>query len=144
MVTLLGPGGSGKTRLAIQTAREFTLKDQHHFPDGIWFIALASLNESDSVPSAIAQMINYCPQNLAEKLDNQLLEYLKNRRMLLVLDNIEHLVNEENQSFLGQVLSQASGVSMLVTSRVRLNLRGEYLIPVEGLIVPTKCSACPT
>lgn len=138
VVTLLGPGGSGKTRLAIQIASELTSSAGEHFPNGIWFAALAPLSDPEQIPSAIAQAVNFSLQSEPGQPEQLLIDYLRNLRLLLVLDNCEHLLNDASRQLLSKLVSQAPGIKLLATSRVRLNIHDERLHPVEGLSLPPR------
>jgi predicted ATPase len=124
LVTLTGPGGSGKTRLALQSAAE--LLDE--FPDGVFFVALAPLDRSELVVPTIAKTLALREAE-GERVDQTLERYLRHRRLLLVLDNFERLLDAS--AAVAQLLSAASGVSAMVTSRIPLHLAAEreYSVP---------------
>ncbi len=129
LVTLTGPGGIGKTRLAIQTAEE-------HAEDmalACWFVDLSPVLEAPLVLPAIAQALGVQPSADQELLDT-LKHFFQQRQDLLVLDNFEHLVEAAPQ--VGALLSAARGLKILVTSRVVLHLAGEYEFSVPPLPVP--------
>ncbi len=129
LLTLTGPGGIGKTRLALEVAAA-----QHQlFPDGVCFVPLASLNSAQFIVPAIADALEFTFSGTAEP-QRQLLNYLREKRLLLVLDNIEHLVAGVN--LLAELLQYAPEVKLLVTSRERLNLPGEWTFEIQGLPVP--------
>ena len=129
LLTLLGPGGSGKTRLAIEAA-EGLLTDYQH---GVFFVNLAPVQSVEMIPSTIAAALRY---SFYEKgtPDQQLIDYLRNKQMLLILDNFEHLL--EGACFLLDILTAALGVKILVTSRTRLMVTGEYIFDVWGMAYP--------
>ena len=135
-ITLVGPGGIGKTRLALQAADQ----RRNEFAQGIAFIPLASVGAVDAVIPAIASAIDlafYGP--IDPKV--QLLNYLREKQMLLVLDNVEHLLVEGPLSrtiadLLIEMLQKAAQVKLLVTSREALNLQGEWSFEVQGLAFP--------
>jgi predicted ATPase len=118
LVTLTGPGGSGKTRLALQAAAE--LADE--FADGVFFVPLAPLGDARAVPGAAAQALGLRP-------DDDLYAYLASRRLLLVLDNAEHLDGVE------QIVADmlVGDVVVLVTSRSPVHLSAELELAVEPL-----------
>lgn len=119
LLTLTGPGGSGKTRLALQAAAE--LSDE--FLDGTFFAALAPLRETQAVRSTVAQAVGLQP-------DDDVAGWLSSRRVLLVLDNLEHL-----QGVAGVVAELLVGeVVMLATSRAPLHLSAERELPVDPLL----------
>jgi predicted ATPase len=126
LVTLTGVGGVGKTRLAIQVATEVV----DRFPDGVWFVDLAPVRDSDLVPSAIARVLNVLQvpgRSLAESIGDQ----LQDKIALLVLDNFEHVVRAA--SILPQLLGRSPGCRVLVTSREVLRVSGEREFPVSPL-----------
>jgi predicted ATPase len=129
LVTLTGPGGTGKTRLALRTATDLV----DHFEDGVYFVDLAPIREPESVLAAIAQTIG-----LRETSDRPLLDKLKGglraRMMLLLLDNFEQVTAAAPQ--MGELLRDCPQLKLLVTSREALRLRGEHVFPVPPLAVP--------
>lgn len=127
LVTLLGPGGIGKTRLAIAVAENMIAGRQ--FPDGVFFVPLAGLTGSDRISSAIAESL----QLRLEQGETQLISYLKDRRLLLVLDNFEHLL--AGTDLVGRLLAAAPNLQIVTTSRERLRLHGEQLYPIQGLAI---------
>ncbi|MBN1934256.1 MAG: AAA family ATPase, partial [Anaerolineae bacterium] len=137
LLTITGPGGMGKTRLALTVADQL-VQDAANVPfaDGVFLVALADLDDPDHIATAIADAIGLHFLSSREKLAWQLVKYLRRKRMLLVLDNFEHLLDEMSLHFVIQVLAATPGIKMLVTSRVRLNLQGEQGFPLYGLDVP--------
>ena len=129
LLTLVGPGGIGKTRLAIEAA--YHSKDL--FPDGIWFVPLAALNSPVLLIQAIADALDYRFQDPA-KPQAQLLRYLHEKRTLLILDNAEHLLDDVG--VFTEILNNCQQVKLLVTSRERLNLQSEWVFEIQGLPVP--------
>jgi predicted ATPase/DNA-binding SARP family transcriptional activator len=132
LLTILGPGGMGKTRLAIQAARN----EADRFVHGACFVDLTPVTESERLPSVILQALAVTGQGAADT-QAELLRFLRDRHVLVVLDNFEHLV-EEGATLLSAMLHRAPKVKLLVTSRVRLNLREEWLAPLEGMEVPVE------
>lgn len=129
LVTILGAGGSGKTRLSLEVAtRQLEL-----FEDGVYFVPLAALDTPESLVTAIAEAMQFTfrPQ---EPSHQQLLGYLQAKTLLLVLDNFEHLL--ESVALVQELLQKANEVKILVTSRQRLNLSGETLFHLNGLDFP--------
>ena len=118
LVTLSGPGGSGKTRLALQLAAD-SVDD---FPDGVWWVPLAAITEPQLVLPAIARTLG---------ITSDLASYLGTKRLLLLLDNLEQVI--ECASDIGGLLARASGVRILVTSRELLRIDGEREHPVGPL-----------
>ena len=130
LITLTGPGGIGKTRLALQAANEL-LGD---FPDGVWLVELAPVTGPDLVPQAIASALGVTEQpgrSLADTLEN----YLSSRRLLLVLDNCEHLV-DATAHLADRLLRSCPEVRILATSREALGIGGETIRRVPSLSVP--------
>ncbi len=135
-ISLVGPGGIGKTRLAVATA------EQHRaaFSHGVAFIPLASVGSAEAAVSAIAgaiQLTFYGPHE--PKV--QLLNYLSEKRMLLILDNVEQLLPEvplqgNIVELMLDILQRAPGVKLVVTSREVPNLQGEWVLEVRGLAFP--------
>jgi len=129
LLTLVGPGGIGKSRLAIQAAEEHLSA----FSDGVWFVPLASVGSVDLLPSTIMEALDIA-RSRGTTPKEQLLNYLRDRTLLLVLDGFEELL--EGTTLVTELLRTAPGIRLLVTSRERLNLRGEWLFPLRGMEVP--------
>src|SRR4030095_16998432 len=130
LVTLMGPPGIGKTRLSIASARA-SLPD---FPDGVFFVALAVLDDPNSISSAIIQALGYVERGNNSQKD-QLKESIGNKQMLIVLDNCEHLI-EEVASTTSSLLSACPRLKMLATSRESLRISGESLYLVPAFDIP--------
>jgi predicted ATPase/DNA-binding CsgD family transcriptional regulator len=128
LLTLTGPGGVGKTRLALQVAADVA----DAFPDGVWFVALAAISDPDLVTSAIAQALHVGDFG-AEPLTQRLIGFLRDKRLLLVLDNFEHIM--EAAPFVAVLLTACPQVTVLVTSRGRLRVSGEFEYAVPPLAV---------
>ncbi|TNE47150.1 MAG: tetratricopeptide repeat protein [Deltaproteobacteria bacterium] len=129
LFSLLGTGGTGKTRLAIELAQRVAGKP-HPFRDGIYWVSLSSLAQTDRLPSALAQNLGLAMQ-MSDELEERLHDFLRARHVLLVWDNFEHLL--QANIFLGRLLEQSPHLKMLVTSRIPLNLSSEYRYQVRGL-----------
>ncbi|MGB8908694.1 MAG: tetratricopeptide repeat protein [Candidatus Cybelea sp.] len=129
LVTLVGTGGSGKTRCAIQTAAE--LLDR--YADGVWMVELAPISDPALVTTTIAQVLGV-REVRNEELLTTLLAYLEQRQMLLVLDNCEHLVDEARR-VAGAILGACAGVRILATSREQLGIAGEHVVRMPSLEV---------
>jgi predicted ATPase/transcriptional regulator with XRE-family HTH domain len=134
LLTLTGPGGIGKTRLAIDVGRQL----EHHFADGVYFISLAAVGIPESIIPAIADTLGLAFSGPAEPIV-QLSNFLRGKEILLVLDNVEHLL--EGGHLLGQILEQTQSVKMLLTSREQLRLQWEWLFEVQGLPIPEETDA---
>jgi predicted ATPase/DNA-binding CsgD family transcriptional regulator len=137
LLTLTGPGGIGKTRLALKTAR----LTGENYRDGCAFISLSALRSAEGLVQAVAETIKF-PIATQEPPLSQLLRYLRQREMLLVLDNFEHLL--EGVNILNQILQDTSQIKLLVTSRERLNLQLETVINVGGMDLSLKQEALET
>ncbi len=133
LLTLVGPGGIGKTRLAIETAS----KMQDLFANGVYFVSLASVNATSFIVPLIADAVGFIFQG-ASRNDpkTQLFSYLKEKQLLLLTDNLEHLLNGPGIEILSELLASAAQVKLLVTSREALALQGEWIFEVHGLPVP--------
>jgi predicted ATPase len=131
LVTLIGPGGIGKTRLSIQSASELV----GEFRDGVWFVPLAPLQSAEAMLPALANALDFCFYRQEERPRQQLIDYLREKQLLLVLDNFEHLIHE-GTGLIEEILATAKDLKLFVTSRERLNLQGEQLYPVAGMRTP--------
>jgi predicted ATPase/transcriptional regulator with XRE-family HTH domain len=129
LLTLIGAGGMGKTRLAIEAAA----RQGERFSGGICFVPLASLTSSTFLVQAIADALALSFQGQTEPR-LQLLDHLSSRQVLLVLDNFEHLL--DGVALLAEILKCAPRVKLLTTSRERLNLQSEWVYIIQGLSVP--------
>ena len=135
LITIVGPGGMGKTRLAL--AHGDAEMTRSRFPDGIIFVPLATVDTPDDLVPAIAAAVGLTLDTGAHQrqpVRAQLLDYLHSRHLLLILDNFEQLL--EGSLLLGDILHAAPSVYLLVTSRDRLNLGDEQLFTVGGLPYP--------
>lgn len=134
LIVLVGMAGIGKTRLALQVARSQIDRFQH----GVFFVSLAPLTSPERIVTCIGAAIGF---HFGEGADpqTQLLRYLREKQMLIVLDSLEHLV--AGASLLSKILRTAPGIVFLVTSRERLNLQGEWVFEVEGLAYPSTWQA---
>jgi predicted ATPase/class 3 adenylate cyclase/Tfp pilus assembly protein PilF len=129
LLTLTGPGGTGKTRLALQAAADL-LDD---FSDGTFFVPLATLTEAELFSSAVAETLGV-RETGEQPLDETLKDYLSERRLLLVLDNFEQVL--EAAPTITELLAEAPGLKVLATSRAPLGLYGEHEFPVPPLTMP--------
>ena len=122
LLTLTGAGGSGKTRIALQAGAE--LMDA--YPDGVFSVSLATVTDPALVLPAIAEALG-----VNEGAGQSLAAYLAPRRLLLVIDNVEHVVSAAPD--LGNLLAGAPGLRLLLTSREPMHLAGEQLMPIEPM-----------
>jgi predicted ATPase/DNA-binding CsgD family transcriptional regulator len=131
LLTLLGPGGIGKTRLAIHAAEH--LAPQH--PDGYTFVSCAPIGSADFIVFAIAEAVGLTILGTGDPIE-QLAGYLSQKQMLVVMDNFDHLV--EGGNLLIKVLTAAQRLTFVVTSRERLGLGAEWVFDVNGLPFTTE------
>jgi predicted ATPase/DNA-binding XRE family transcriptional regulator len=141
LLTLVGPGGIGKTRLAIETASNM----QDAFVDGMYFIPLVSVSSINAVIATTANAIHFTFYGPSDP-KVQLLNYLREKQMLLITDNVEHLLVREPREetvveLLVEILQQAAHVKLLGTSRETLGMREEWVFEVEGLPIPESIDA---
>src|SRR5215211_2859005 len=136
LLTLTGPGGVGKTRLAVQLADLVA----GAFPDGVWFVSLAPISDPVLVASTIAQALGV-RETSDESLVVRLTAVLREKRLLLVLDNFEQVV--EAAPLVANLLAACPHLTVLATSRVRLRISGEreHVVPPLGLTEPGAASA---
>jgi len=157
LLTLVGPGGCGKTRLALEAAAARLDAHEH----GVFFVSLAPLESVEEIVPAVAQALGFTFYGAAEGGETvaprqQLLDYLRNKHMLLVMDNYEHLLASPSVPPTGQspdgrlsggqvnggtflltdILQTAPQIKILATSRANLNLQNEHLFPIAGMDVP--------
>src|ERR1700675_4001449 len=130
LVTLTGAGGAGKTRLAIEVASQLI----DAFPDGIWLVELAVLSDPRIVPQAVAQALQVKEQS-TRPITDTLSDYLASKKLLLVLDNAEHLL-KGCAHLVDEFVRRSQGIAVLVTSRERLGIAGELTYRVPSLTVP--------
>ena len=129
LVTLTGPGGVGKTRLALQAVAEAA----EGFPEGVWWVPLASLRDPGLVLSSVALALGI-PEQPSRGLEETLLDVLSAGRAILLLDNLEHLLPAATAPI--ATLRDAGGATVVITSRERLQLSGEHVYPVAPLAAP--------
>ncbi len=134
LLTLTGPGGVGKTRLALQVAAQVA----DAFPDGVAFVGLAPVTDPGLVASSVAQALGVREAG-DEPLEARLTAFLRGKRLLLVLDNFEQVV--EAAPLVAELLAACPGVTALATSRVRLRVSGEREYPVPPLGLPAPDAA---
>ena len=131
LLTIVGPGGVGKTRLAQQAARNAV----DRFADGVWTVSLASLEDAANTPTAVAATMGITFFGEAGP-EAQVIRYLHRKRLLLVLDNAEHLLSQAFADFLMEILTQAPAVTIIVSSRQRLEMQAEQVLDLPGLAYP--------
>ncbi len=145
LLTLVGAGGSGKTRLALEAAAA----QLDHYPHGVYFVSLAPLDSAEAIVPTVAMALGFSFYAEAGVLAQdgprrqvparqQLLDYLRPKTMLLILDNFEHLL--EGVGLVTDILRAAPGVRILATSRARLNVGGEHRFRIAGMDYPDDAS----
>lgn len=141
LVTILAPGGMGKTRLGLEVGQHLLadstgtrlLVSANLFPNGVYFVPLAPVSEVNNIVPAVAEAVGFEFYPGGEP-KQQLLDYLREKRMLLIMDNFEHLMN--GAGIAQDILQTAPGIKILATSRERLNLSGETIFNLGGMDFP--------
>jgi predicted ATPase/DNA-binding SARP family transcriptional activator len=136
LVTLVGPGGIGKTRLALEAAK----RQIGRFAHGVYFVPLGPVSSPTYLVATIAESLQFAFYNghHGRQQRAQLFDYLQEKELLLVIDNFEHLL--EGAEMLSDILRQARAVKILVTSQERLHLQEEWLVEIDGLPCPPSSS----
>lgn len=134
LVTLVGSGGIGKTRLAIQAAAELL----HRYPDGVWFVDLAPIGDPELVASVVAQAIGMNQQQ-GRRIDEAIAHWLRREKLLLIFDNCEHVI-EPVAALAAAILATAQEVRIVATSRQGLDISGEAVYRLASLAVPAEVS----
>jgi predicted ATPase len=134
LVTIVGPGGVGKTRVALATAAQTA----DHYPDGPWIVELSGLRDPLLLPNTVASVLGL-PQGDARSALDAVLDYLRDRQVLLILDTCEHLL-DACAALVQAVQQDAPGVTVLATSRQALDMPGEYTFPIGPLPVPAQAA----
>ncbi|MDJ0753530.1 MAG: BTAD domain-containing putative transcriptional regulator [Ardenticatenaceae bacterium] len=134
LVTIVAPGGMGKTRLALATGKVLL----ESYPDGVTFVDLAPLHQAEDIKSAVAAALDYFPPDSEHPVWPQLLAWLSRRQLLLILDNFEHLI--DGAALLNDLLQNCPHIDLLVTSRQRLSLSSESRYELGGLAFPARPS----
>ncbi len=132
LLSIIGPGGIGKSRLAIQVA----LASQQLFAQGVYFVPLAGVERAAAIPAAIMAALGASFATSAASPTSQLLQLLAQQKMLLVIDNFEHLL--DGVDLLLTILQAAPNVTLLVTTREQLNCQAEDSFKLDGLATPTQ------
>ena len=136
LLTLTGLGGTGKTRLALEVAKTVAAQ----FPQGVVFVGLQPLTRSNLLVSTIAKAVGVTFYGEGDQ-QKQLLEYLHDKKLLLLLDNFEHLL--DSADLVTAILIHAPDVKVLATSREALSLWEEWLYPLKGMSIPLSTYAAP-
>ncbi|MCU0513878.1 MAG: protein kinase [Anaerolineae bacterium] len=135
LLTLVAPGGMGKTRLALAVATLHLV----HYEDGVYFVPFNPLESDDYLANSIAENLNFTFGGGDHK--QELLNYLREKQMLLILDNFENVMT--CTAFIADMLQVAPGLKLLVTSRERLRLRSEQVYEIGGMTVPKRSETTP-
>ena len=136
LLTLTGPGGTGKTRLSLEVAE----RALRHYPDGVWFVELAPISDPELVPSTIAQTLAL-PDRGGRTAMERLVDHIGTRRMLLVLDNLEQVIDAGGS--INRLLAACPNVAVLTSSRSALQVSGEQEYPVPPLDLPDPANLPP-
>jgi len=128
LITIVAPGGMGKTRLSLEAAEQIVPS----FPQGIYFVALDRITSADMIVQTVAEVL---PISLASNEDpkSRIVDYLRDKKILLVMDNFEHVL--DGATFVQEILSAAPRVQVLASSRAKLNLMGETVFNIDGLTI---------
>lgn len=137
LLTLVGPSGIGKTRLALEVARQILQEGEHPFPDGIIFVPLTSVTEPNGLIAAIAAATGL-QFGSGHSSQQQLLNYLSQKQMLLVLDHVEHAL--VGAPLLTEILRAAPQTKILATSLEGIHLQDAWFLPINALSFPTRQS----
>lgn len=133
LITITGPGGIGKTRLAIEVAQQHIAAQPVQTPEPIWFVSLIGVEKADDVPIAIANTLNL-PLLAQQPVAQSVVAQLQNRKMLLILDNFEQVL--QARAWVLTLLQAARDLRVIVTSRERLRLQAEEWLALGGLSLP--------
>ena len=136
LITILAPGGMGKTRLSIEVGRHLL----SYFVDGVYFLPLAPVSSAEQIVTSIAEQIGF-EFHSDEQPRQQLLKYLRELHLLLIADNFEHLI--EYGGLLADILHAAPRLKVLASSREILDLEGELVFSLGGLMAPFSAAATP-
>ncbi len=131
LLTILAPGGMGKTRVALEAVQQ----QINNFPDGVYFVQLQPISDVANIVSHIASSAGYPFVSDGREPKQQVLDFLANKQILLLMDNWEHLLN--GVSLINEILQVAPAVKILATSREKLNLLGETVYVLQGMEFPT-------
>jgi len=135
LVTLVGPGGVGKTRIVVRAADAAA----HRYPDGVWLVELSALRDPGLLPHTVARRLGLAEQSVASQRD-ALLAHLSDRRLLLILDTCEHLIDAVAE-LVEAILGAAPEVTVLTSSREPLDVDGETTFPIRPLPVTRRAKS---
>lgn len=131
LLTIVGPGGIGKTRLSLEVGH--SLRRDGKFEDGIVFASLASLSDAKEIPSVLASTLNL-PLNTSQDILDQISTYLESLDLLFIIDNFDLFVNDGGV-YIAELLQRTSRLKIIITTREKLNLRWEHVYALKGLDV---------
>ncbi len=137
LVSIVGTGGAGKTRAAVEVGRRLL----NRFPHGVWFVELAPLSDSALVPQALAGALRV-QESPRRSLLETLIAFLANKRLLIILDNCEHVISQA-RAVAGSLLQACPTVALLATSREALSIAGERTYQIPSLAVPKQSRPSP-
>ena len=135
LVTVVGPGGVGKTRVALVAAAQAV----DTYPDGVWIVELSGLRDPELLVNTVGGVLGLPEQDARPKLD-AVLGYLRDRQLLMILDTCEHML-DASATLIQAVLREAPGVTFLATSRQPLDTAGEHIFQIQPLPVPDSDAA---
>jgi len=130
LLTILAPGGMGKTRIALEASEQ----QMNHYPDGVYFVPLQPLSDLEQIIPQIASSTFFTFQQDNRSQKQQVLDFLGNKKMLLCIDNWEHIL--EAVPLVNEILTAAPDVKIIATSREKLNLPGETVYVLQGMDFP--------
>jgi class 3 adenylate cyclase len=142
LLTLIGPGGTGKTRLGLQLAADLLVSPEEHFPHGVWLAELGPIRDEEMVVETVASVFQLRYQTSSQPLIDLLAQYLRHRQLLLILDNCEHLI-EACAHLADHLLRFCPQVKIIASSREALGITGESIYSLPSLSLPHPSSKQP-
>ncbi|MBV7337539.1 hypothetical protein KFU94_56790 [Chloroflexi bacterium TSY] len=135
LITVFGPGGIGKSHFSVEVGR----LSRNRFANGVFFVSLAAVQQTEQIIPAIAEVVDYPLQNDSRSPEQQLQDFFRTKSLLLILDNMEQLL--DSVGLISDFLQAAPNLKVIVTSRERLKLRAETVFPLKGLALSEDISA---
>lgn len=137
VLTILAPGGMGKTRLSLELANKLLhqTRSDTFLEHGCYFVDLAPLTSAKNIIQAVAEAVDYSFQDDGRQSQQQILDYLREKNLLLIMDNFEHVM--DGRALVQEILQEAPLVKMVITSREKLNISAETVFILEGMDFPT-------
>jgi predicted ATPase/class 3 adenylate cyclase len=142
LLTLIGPGGTGKTRLALQLAAELLVSEENAYPQGVWLAEFGTVGDPELVVETVASIFNLRQQANSPPLQKMLSSYLKGKQLLLVMDNCEHLI-QACAELADYLLRSCPKVKIIASSREALGISGETIFSVPSLSLPGLAQTSP-